>query len=70
MNTDALVSVRLPEDVVELIDYLVKAGVASCRSEVLRLAIIFKLKSLGYNVNTSELDSVLSRLKHLEGLSK
>ncbi|MEM0066256.1 MAG: ribbon-helix-helix protein, CopG family [Sulfolobales archaeon] len=70
MNADALISVRLPGDVVELIDYLVRVGVVSCRSEALRLAIIYKLKSLGYDVDTKELDNVLSRLKRLEELSK
>lgn len=70
VNTDALISVRLPGDVVELIDHLVRAGVVSCRSEALRLAVIFKLKSLGYNVDTRELDNVLDRLRRLEGLSK
>ncbi|MEM1815448.1 MAG: ribbon-helix-helix protein, CopG family [Sulfolobales archaeon] len=70
MNADALISVRLPGDVVELIDYLVRVGVVSCRSEALRLAIIYKLKSLGYDIDTKELDNVLSRLKRLEELSK
>jgi len=70
VNADALISVRLPGDVVELIDYLVRVGVVSCRSEALRLAIIYKLKSLGYDVDTKELDNVLSRLKRLEELSK
>ncbi|MEM4435013.1 MAG: hypothetical protein QXP10_02930 [Sulfolobales archaeon] len=70
MNADALISVRLPGDVVELIDYLVRVGVVSCRSEALRLAVIYKLKSLGYDVDTKELDNVLSRLKRLEELSK
>ncbi|MEM4018569.1 MAG: ribbon-helix-helix protein, CopG family [Sulfolobales archaeon] len=65
-----MISVRLPGDVVELIDYLVRVGVVSCRSEALRLAIIYKLKSLGYDVDTKELDNVLSRLKRLEELSK
>ncbi|MEM2007327.1 MAG: ribbon-helix-helix domain-containing protein [Sulfolobales archaeon] len=70
MNADALISVRLPGDVVELIDHLVRAGVVSCRSEALRLAILYKLKSLGYDVDTKGLDSVLSRLKRLEELGK
>jgi len=70
VNADALISVRLPGDVVELIDYLVRVGVVSCRSEALRLAVIYKLKSLGYDVDTKELDNVLSRLKRLEELSK
>lgn len=70
MNTDALISVRLPGDVVELIDHLVRVGIVSCRSEALRLAVIFKLKSLGYNVDTRELDNVLDRLRRLEGLGK
>ncbi|MEM1622662.1 MAG: ribbon-helix-helix domain-containing protein [Sulfolobales archaeon] len=69
MNADTLISVRLPGDVVELIDHLVRVGVVSCRSEALRLAVIYKLKRLGYNVDTRELDNMLSRLKRLEGLS-
>lgn len=67
MNNDALISVRLPGDVVELIDHLVRTGVVNCRSEALRLAVIFKLRRLGYNVNTRELDNVLDRLKRLRG---
>lgn len=70
VNTDALISVRLPENLVELIDYLVRAGVVSCRSEALRLAVVFKLKSLGYNVETGGLNEILTKLKHLEVPSK
>ncbi|MCX8184386.1 MAG: ribbon-helix-helix domain-containing protein [Sulfolobales archaeon] len=67
MNTDALVSVRLPENVVEYIDYLVRIGVINCRSDVLRLALLYKLKSLGYNVGAEKLEEFLARLRDLKG---
>lgn len=70
MRADVLVSVRLPKSVVEIIDSLVKAGVVSCRSEALRLALALKLRSLGYDVEPRKLDEVLSRLRSLEGLGK
>lgn len=70
MNTDALISVRLPGEVVELIDHLIRAGIVSCRSEALRLAVIYKLKSLGYNVDTRELENVLNKLRRLEGFGR
>ncbi len=70
METDVLVSVRLPRSVVELIDHLVKAGIVSCRSEALRLAVALKLKSLGYDVEPRKLDEILSRLKSPRGLGE
>ncbi len=70
MRTDVLVSVRLPRNVVELIDHLVKAGVVSCRSEALRLAVALKLKSLGYDVEPRKLDEVLDKLRSLGGLGR
>lgn len=67
MSNDALVSVRLPRSVVELIDYLVRIGVADCRSDVLRIALLYKLKSLGYEVDDGRLEEFLARLRGLKG---
>jgi Arc/MetJ-type ribon-helix-helix transcriptional regulator len=55
-------SVRLPEEVVEAIDSLVRSGVVECRSDVLRLAVILKLRSMGYPVEGEELSRLLSKL--------
>lgn len=65
---DSLVSVRLPEDIVEFIDFFVRNGIVECRSEILRTAILFKLKNLGYDVNTEELEKVLARLNFFRQL--
>ena len=63
MNDDVLVSVRLPEEVVEAIDSLVRSGVAECRSDVLRFAILLKLRSMGYTIRSEELSKLLSKLE-------
>ena len=63
---DALISVRLPEDVIEFIDYLVRNKVVGCRSEVLRTAVLFKLRSLGYDVDSGELEKVMIKLRILK----
>lgn len=62
MDSNVLVSVRLPEEVVEAIDSLVRSGVVECRSDVLRLAVILKLRSMGYPVESEELSRLLSKL--------
>jgi len=61
LNNDVLVSVRLPEDIVEAIDSLVRSGIAECRSDVLRLAVLLKLRSMGYPVEGEELSRLMSR---------
>jgi Arc/MetJ-type ribon-helix-helix transcriptional regulator len=63
LDDDVLVSVRLPEEVVEAIDSLVRSGIAECRSDVLRLAVLLKLRSMGYPVGGEELSRLLSKLK-------
>jgi len=63
LNDDVLVSVRLPEEVVEAIDSLVRSGVAECRSDVLRFAILLKLRSMGYTIRSEELSKLLSKLE-------
>jgi len=63
LNDDVLVSVRLPEEVVEAIDSLVRSGVAECRSDVLRLAVLLKLRSMGYTIKNEELSKLLSKLE-------
>jgi Arc/MetJ-type ribon-helix-helix transcriptional regulator len=67
MTSNSLISVRLPEDIIEFIDYLVRSGIGKCRSDILRLAVLYKLKSMGYKVSTEELDDVISRLKSFRG---
>lgn len=67
MTGSSLISVRLPEDIIEFIDSLVKLGVGECRSDILRLAVIFKLKSMGYNVDAGELEITISKLKSSRG---
>ena len=62
MDSNVLVSVRLPEEVVEAIDSLVRSGVVECRSDVLRLAVVLKLRSMGYPVESEELSRLLSKL--------
>jgi Arc/MetJ-type ribon-helix-helix transcriptional regulator len=62
LDSNVLVSVRLPEEVVEAIDSLVRNGVVECRSDVLRLAVILKLRSMGYPVESEELSRLLSKL--------
>jgi Arc/MetJ-type ribon-helix-helix transcriptional regulator len=62
LDSNVLVSVRLPEEVVEAIDSLVRSGVVECRSDVLRLAVILKLRSMGYPVESEELSRLLSKL--------
>ncbi|MCX8208976.1 MAG: ribbon-helix-helix domain-containing protein [Sulfolobales archaeon] len=69
MNTDALVSVRLPRSVVEFIDYLVRIGIVDCRSDALRLALLYKLKNLGYDVDVGKLEEFLAKLRGLKGES-
>jgi len=67
MTSNSLISVRLPEDIIEFIDYLVRSGIGECRSDIFRLAVLYKLKSMGYKVSTEELDDVISRLKSFRG---
>jgi len=62
LDSNVLVSVRLPEEVVEAIDSLVRSGVVECRSDVLRLAVVLKLRSMGYPVESEELSRLLSKL--------
>lgn len=70
MTSTSLISVRLPEDIIEFIDNLVKSGIGGCRSSILRLAVLYKLKNMGYNVGVGELEDIINKLKSSRGSSQ
>lgn len=52
MSGDKVISVKLPSDVIDLIDEIIAEDTYSNRSNLIRDAIIWKLSKYGYRVSS------------------